>query len=162
MLQGLRGLYAGFYPAVLGSTVSWGLYFFLYEPNFLFPEMRVYEWCVGNQPDGLFMSVCFTLLNDLILYFVHKPKRFVIFAAMIEQNKGVQKARRRSWVLVFILLLRQKQELWWVQTTIFFCFIKFRCILLVSHKKVLYALLWWPAFFPLIWYTIPICTCMLN
>ncbi|KAL6843601.1 hypothetical protein ACP4OV_026663 [Aristida adscensionis] len=27
--EGLRGLYAGFYPAVLGSTVSWGLYFFL-------------------------------------------------------------------------------------------------------------------------------------
>ncbi|KAL6345413.1 hypothetical protein AAG906_015896 [Vitis piasezkii] len=29
-LEGLRGLYAGFYPAVLGSTVSWGLYFFFY------------------------------------------------------------------------------------------------------------------------------------
>ncbi|XP_021908226.1 folate transporter 1, chloroplastic isoform X2 [Carica papaya] len=28
--EGLRGLYAGFYPAVLGSTVSWGLYFFFY------------------------------------------------------------------------------------------------------------------------------------
>ncbi|XP_077248005.1 folate transporter 1 isoform X4 [Tasmannia lanceolata] len=27
--EGLRGLYAGFYPAVLGSTISWGLYFFL-------------------------------------------------------------------------------------------------------------------------------------
>ncbi|XP_031742407.1 folate transporter 1, chloroplastic isoform X2 [Cucumis sativus] len=30
LFQGLRGLYAGFYPAVLGSTVSWGLYFFFY------------------------------------------------------------------------------------------------------------------------------------
>ncbi|XP_059435744.1 folate transporter 1, chloroplastic isoform X2 [Corylus avellana] len=30
-LEGLRGLYAGFYPAVLGSTVSWGLYFFFYD-----------------------------------------------------------------------------------------------------------------------------------
>ncbi|KAM1174475.1 hypothetical protein EV2_027766 [Malus domestica] len=29
-LEGLRGLYAGFSPAVLGSTVSWGLYFFFY------------------------------------------------------------------------------------------------------------------------------------
>ncbi|KAG2546112.1 folate transporter 1, chloroplastic-like [Panicum virgatum] len=29
--EGLRGLYAGFYPAVLGSTVSWGLYFFFYN-----------------------------------------------------------------------------------------------------------------------------------
>ncbi|KAG6700928.1 hypothetical protein I3842_08G137900 [Carya illinoinensis] len=29
--EGLRGLYAGFYPAVLGSTVSWGLYFFFYD-----------------------------------------------------------------------------------------------------------------------------------
>ncbi|KAI5684145.1 hypothetical protein M9H77_05373 [Catharanthus roseus] len=29
--EGLRGLYAGFYPAVLGSTVSWGLYFFFYS-----------------------------------------------------------------------------------------------------------------------------------
>ncbi|KAK8619131.1 hypothetical protein V6N13_133098 [Hibiscus sabdariffa] len=29
-LEGLRGLYAGFLPAVLGSTVSWGLYFFFY------------------------------------------------------------------------------------------------------------------------------------
>ncbi|PPD95727.1 hypothetical protein GOBAR_DD07246 [Gossypium barbadense] len=27
---GLKGLYAGFLPAVLGSTVSWGLYFFFY------------------------------------------------------------------------------------------------------------------------------------
>ncbi|KAK9265953.1 hypothetical protein L1049_003477 [Liquidambar formosana] len=30
-IEGLRGLYAGFFPAVLGSTVSWGLYFFLYS-----------------------------------------------------------------------------------------------------------------------------------
>ncbi|KAF9678262.1 hypothetical protein SADUNF_Sadunf07G0016600 [Salix dunnii] len=30
-LEGLKGLYAGFFPAVLGSTVSWGLYFFLYS-----------------------------------------------------------------------------------------------------------------------------------
>ncbi|KAA3479616.1 folate transporter 1, chloroplastic isoform X2 [Gossypium australe] len=29
-LEGLKGLYAGFFPAVLGSTVSWGLYFFFY------------------------------------------------------------------------------------------------------------------------------------
>ncbi|XP_027179544.1 folate transporter 1, chloroplastic isoform X1 [Coffea eugenioides] len=29
--EGLRGLYAGFYPAVLGSTFSWGLYFFFYS-----------------------------------------------------------------------------------------------------------------------------------
>ena len=29
-LEGLRGLYAGFLPAVLGSTISWGLYFFLF------------------------------------------------------------------------------------------------------------------------------------
>ncbi|XXG67999.1 hypothetical protein AAC387_Pa06g1206 [Persea americana] len=28
--EGLRGLYAGFYPAVLGSTMSWALYFFFY------------------------------------------------------------------------------------------------------------------------------------
>ncbi|KAK2990438.1 hypothetical protein RJ640_011186 [Escallonia rubra] len=28
---GFRGLYAGFYPAVLGSTISWGLYFFFYS-----------------------------------------------------------------------------------------------------------------------------------
>ncbi|XP_022775365.1 folate transporter 1, chloroplastic isoform X3 [Durio zibethinus] len=28
--KGLKGLYAGFFPAVLGSTVSWGLYFFFY------------------------------------------------------------------------------------------------------------------------------------
>ncbi|KAL4644318.1 hypothetical protein ACB092_02G156700 [Castanea dentata] len=30
-LEGLRGLYAGFTPAVIGSTVSWGLYFFFYD-----------------------------------------------------------------------------------------------------------------------------------
>lgn len=30
-IEGLRGLYAGFYPAVLGSTLSWGLYFFFYS-----------------------------------------------------------------------------------------------------------------------------------
>ncbi|GAV82434.1 Mito_carr domain-containing protein, partial [Cephalotus follicularis] len=30
-LEGLRGLYAGFAPAVIGSTVSWGLYFFFYS-----------------------------------------------------------------------------------------------------------------------------------
>ncbi|KAM3363735.1 folate transporter 1, chloroplastic isoform X1 [Capsicum galapagoense] len=29
--EGLRGLYGGFYPAVLGSTISWGLYFFFYS-----------------------------------------------------------------------------------------------------------------------------------
>ncbi|KAF7828900.1 folate transporter 1, chloroplastic isoform X1 [Senna tora] len=29
--EGLRGLYAGFLPAVLGSTISWGLYFFFYD-----------------------------------------------------------------------------------------------------------------------------------
>ncbi|XP_039045810.1 folate transporter 1, chloroplastic-like [Hibiscus syriacus] len=28
--SGLKGLYAGFLPAVLGSTVSWGLYFFVW------------------------------------------------------------------------------------------------------------------------------------
>ncbi|KAI4380249.1 hypothetical protein MLD38_006463 [Melastoma candidum] len=28
--EGFRGLYAGFYPAVFGSSVSWGLYFFFY------------------------------------------------------------------------------------------------------------------------------------
>lgn len=30
-MEGLRGLYAGFYPSVFGSTVSWGLYFFFYS-----------------------------------------------------------------------------------------------------------------------------------
>ncbi|XP_057530222.1 folate transporter 1, chloroplastic isoform X2 [Amaranthus tricolor] len=30
-LEGLRGLYAGFFPAVLGSSVSWGLFFFFYN-----------------------------------------------------------------------------------------------------------------------------------
>lgn len=29
--EGLKGLYAGFYPAVLGSSISWGLYFFFYS-----------------------------------------------------------------------------------------------------------------------------------
>ncbi|XP_071692654.1 folate transporter 1, chloroplastic-like [Rutidosis leptorrhynchoides] len=29
--EGLKGLYGGFYPAVLGSTISWGLYFYLYS-----------------------------------------------------------------------------------------------------------------------------------
>ncbi|XAR73825.1 hypothetical protein NMG60_11007923 [Bertholletia excelsa] len=29
--EGLRGIYSGFYPAVLGSTISWGLYFFFYS-----------------------------------------------------------------------------------------------------------------------------------
>ncbi|MBA0628248.1 hypothetical protein Godav_023011, partial [Gossypium davidsonii] len=31
---GLKGLYAGFLPAVLGSTVSWGLYFFLAKQRY--------------------------------------------------------------------------------------------------------------------------------
>ncbi|XP_055804608.1 folate transporter 1, chloroplastic-like isoform X3 [Solanum dulcamara] len=31
LLEGFRGLYAGFYPAILGSTISWGLYFFFYS-----------------------------------------------------------------------------------------------------------------------------------
>lgn len=29
--EGIRGLYSGFCPAVLGSTISWGLYFFFYN-----------------------------------------------------------------------------------------------------------------------------------
>ncbi|ERN17354.1 folate transporter 1, chloroplastic isoform X1 [Amborella trichopoda] len=29
--EGLRGIYAGFSPAVIGSTLSWGLYFFFYN-----------------------------------------------------------------------------------------------------------------------------------
>ncbi|XP_028774660.1 folate transporter 1, chloroplastic-like isoform X2 [Neltuma alba] len=29
--EGLRGLYAGLLPAVLGSTISWGLYFYFYD-----------------------------------------------------------------------------------------------------------------------------------
>ncbi|XP_057746932.1 folate transporter 1, chloroplastic isoform X3 [Arachis stenosperma] len=29
--KGLRGLYAGFLPGVIGSTISWGLYFFFYD-----------------------------------------------------------------------------------------------------------------------------------
>ncbi|KAM7516192.1 hypothetical protein LguiA_005775 [Lonicera macranthoides] len=29
--EGFRGLYGGFYPAVLGSTISWSLYFFFYS-----------------------------------------------------------------------------------------------------------------------------------
>ncbi|KAG2408759.1 Folate transporter [Vigna angularis] len=29
--EGLRGLYAGFLPGTLGSTISWGLYFFFYD-----------------------------------------------------------------------------------------------------------------------------------
>ncbi|PKA61429.1 Folate transporter 1, chloroplastic [Apostasia shenzhenica] len=29
--EGLKGLYAGFYTSVFGSTVSWGLYFFFYS-----------------------------------------------------------------------------------------------------------------------------------
>ncbi|KAF8049654.1 hypothetical protein N665_2159s0005 [Sinapis alba] len=29
-LEGLRGVYAGFFPAVIGSTLSWSLYFFFY------------------------------------------------------------------------------------------------------------------------------------
>ncbi|KAF3790513.1 Folate transporter 1 [Nymphaea thermarum] len=30
-IEGLRGLYAGLGPAILGSTLSWGLYFFFYS-----------------------------------------------------------------------------------------------------------------------------------
>ncbi|KAH7442441.1 hypothetical protein KP509_03G088700 [Ceratopteris richardii] len=30
-IEGLRGLYAGLFPAVLGSSISWGLYFYLYN-----------------------------------------------------------------------------------------------------------------------------------
>ncbi|PWA83503.1 folate transporter 1 [Artemisia annua] len=29
--EGIRGLYSGFCPAVLGSTISWGLYFYFYN-----------------------------------------------------------------------------------------------------------------------------------
>ena len=33
LFQGLRGLYVGFYPTVLGSAVSWSLYFFIVSVN---------------------------------------------------------------------------------------------------------------------------------
>ncbi|KAI5055932.1 hypothetical protein GOP47_0029453 [Adiantum capillus-veneris] len=29
--EGLKGLYAGFFPAVLGSSISWGMYFYFYN-----------------------------------------------------------------------------------------------------------------------------------
>ncbi|KAL5217773.1 hypothetical protein ABZP36_018457 [Zizania latifolia] len=38
--EGPRGLYAGFYPAVLGSTLSWGLYFFFYNRA----KQRYLQW----------------------------------------------------------------------------------------------------------------------
>ncbi|XP_073109455.1 uncharacterized protein [Elaeis guineensis] len=40
--KGLRGLYAGFYPAVFGSTLSWGLYFFFYS-------RAKHRYCKGND-----------------------------------------------------------------------------------------------------------------
>nr|XP_010917681.1 folate transporter 1, chloroplastic [Elaeis guineensis] len=40
--EGLRGLYAGFYPAVFGSTLSWGLYFFFYS-------RAKHRYCKGND-----------------------------------------------------------------------------------------------------------------
>lgn len=30
-MEGFKGLYSGFYPAVFGSSISWGLYFFFYS-----------------------------------------------------------------------------------------------------------------------------------
>jgi len=43
--EGLRGLYQGWTPAVLGSAISWGGYFFLYE-NF---KRRLVEYKLSQQ-----------------------------------------------------------------------------------------------------------------
>lgn len=40
--------------------------------------------------------------------------------AMVEPKKDILTMERRTWVLVFILLLQRKQELWWVLRVFFF------------------------------------------
>ncbi|KAL9269813.1 Folate transporter 1, chloroplastic-like protein [Drosera capensis] len=50
--EGLRGLYAGFYPAVLGSSISWGLYFFFYSRA----KQRYSKNRVENLSPGLHLA----------------------------------------------------------------------------------------------------------
>ncbi|KAL9274550.1 Folate transporter 1, chloroplastic-like protein [Drosera capensis] len=50
--EGLKGLYAGFYPAVLGSTISWGLYFFFYSRA----KQRYSKNRVENLSPGLHLA----------------------------------------------------------------------------------------------------------
>uniref|UniRef100_A0A0D3FNQ8 Folate transporter 1, chloroplastic n=2 Tax=Oryza TaxID=4527 RepID=A0A0D3FNQ8_9ORYZ len=57
--EGLRGLYAGFYPAVLGSTVSWGLYFFLSIMTV------ITELNKDTYKGKMISSVQFTILSQL-------------------------------------------------------------------------------------------------
>uniref|UniRef100_A0A0E0D687 Folate transporter 1, chloroplastic n=1 Tax=Oryza meridionalis TaxID=40149 RepID=A0A0E0D687_9ORYZ len=57
--EGLRGLYAGFYPAVLGSTVSWGLYFFLSTMTV------ITELNKDTYKGKMISSVQFTILSQL-------------------------------------------------------------------------------------------------
>ncbi|KAF3440732.1 hypothetical protein FNV43_RR19018 [Rhamnella rubrinervis] len=51
-LEGLRGLYAGFYPAVIGSTLSWGLYFFFYDRA----KQRYFRSREGRLSPGLHLA----------------------------------------------------------------------------------------------------------
>ncbi|KAL2333744.1 hypothetical protein Fmac_014957 [Flemingia macrophylla] len=50
--EGLRGLYAGFLPGVLGSTISWGLYFFFYDKA----KQRYSRNRVGKLSPGLHLA----------------------------------------------------------------------------------------------------------
>ncbi|GMH14888.1 hypothetical protein Nepgr_016729 [Nepenthes gracilis] len=50
--EGLRGLYAGFYPAVIGSSISWGLYFFFYSRA----KQRYHKNRSGELSPGLHLA----------------------------------------------------------------------------------------------------------
>ncbi|MCO5561584.1 hypothetical protein L7F22_015204 [Adiantum nelumboides] len=44
--EGIKGLYAGFFPAVLGSSISWGMYFYLYNTA----KSWNMGWWTGKEP----------------------------------------------------------------------------------------------------------------
>eukprot|EP00252_Welwitschia_mirabilis_P026496 TRINITY_DN8711_c0_g3_i1.p1 TRINITY_DN8711_c0_g3~~TRINITY_DN8711_c0_g3_i1.p1 ORF type:complete len:176 (+),score=16.25 TRINITY_DN8711_c0_g3_i1:98-625(+) len=47
--EGFKGLYAGFYPSVLGSGLSWGFYFFFYSKA----KQRYEKWTNKELGPGL-------------------------------------------------------------------------------------------------------------
>lgn len=61
--EGFRGLYSGWTPAVIGSAVSWGGYFFFYEGF----KKKLVQRRVGDNTSNVEASTVLTPLDNFVL-----------------------------------------------------------------------------------------------